>query len=784
MGNPSAFKRHKSLSTGWKKAAKINCIILVCMSATLVGCSIATALQARSVQKILFFYGGDCDRGLVSKVNTAFHLLINVVSTLVVNVAHFKGSWLGIGVPSVRNVFHVSKFKTICWVILLASSIPIHVLFNSTILETDCRGTYFNLTIATEEFIHGATSYLPGASLLVDGVIFDPLNDGFEISREISSAARNSQGWERIENSECKQEYAGDSCVGLKRHGNLVLVTSQPGGWIRDVEMWHFNATQSRFWDKYVPSNQSNSLFYNAQCNMTAFLLDFHPGECRNSCIDSLRDDPFSYDLAEFALQGPIWHYYFNADLLSIINNTHREIWEYTSAVPLDAPELSIEYCLAERLDNNCQIGVSPALLMGVTICVVIKTCTAILATGVLINQKQTPLVTLGDAMASFIEKHDPTTAGFCSFGQDDARKTLEDKHVFISSGTRQWQTLNRRRAAAIPKPVWKASYLFLILTTLACASLFTYVYRYNEGMLGSFFEGDQNDLVGYGHRFAEAVMIANSPQLLLSLCYLIYNNLFTRLRMAREWSLFSQGYQPLRVTDPQGEQYATYRLQLPYKYSIPLIFVSISLHWLLSNTIYIFVSTGFESDPNLPPETTVAVGYSIYAFMTILIVTCVLITIPPILSVKRLPSDMLNIGSNSFSLSAACHVSRLSHAVTAQMNSISPDLADLEFEQTASEAGPDSIEMQQLVMTHHPPTWEYIAPERLLIGFENQGDGDRNDERSGFRNLARSRIRWGVVQMPPEWYAEYEHEGAVEHLSFGVEEDDVQPPVAGHLYA
>lgn len=39
--------------------------------------------------------------------------------------------------------------------------------------------------------------------------------------------------------------------------------------------------------------------------------------------------------------------------------------------------------------------------------------------------------------------------------------------------------------------------------------------------------------------------------------------------------------------------QYSTYRLQLPYKYSIPLILMSIFLHWLLSNTLYLFISEG-----------------------------------------------------------------------------------------------------------------------------------------------------------------------------------------------
>ncbi|KAI1779054.1 hypothetical protein F4818DRAFT_238028 [Hypoxylon cercidicola] len=77
------LKFHRSTSTGWKRAAKVNCIVLICMSLALLGCLIAAAIQVGGIQKALFFYEGDCDEGSVSRVNTALHLLINVISTLV-----------------------------------------------------------------------------------------------------------------------------------------------------------------------------------------------------------------------------------------------------------------------------------------------------------------------------------------------------------------------------------------------------------------------------------------------------------------------------------------------------------------------------------------------------------------------------------------------------------------------------------------------------------------------------------------------------------------------------
>lgn len=67
-----------------------------------------------------------------------------------------------------------------------------------------------------------------------------------------------------------------------------------------------------------------------------------------------------------------------------------------------------------------------------------------------------------------------------------------------------------------------------------------------------SFLESAENAFANASFTFFEGVLLVNSPQLLLSLCYLAYNGLFTRLQAAREWALFSEKYQPLRVTDPQ----------------------------------------------------------------------------------------------------------------------------------------------------------------------------------------------------------------------------------------
>lgn len=89
------------------------------------------------------------------------------------------------------------------------------------------------------------------------------------------------------------------------------------------------------------------------------------------------------------------------------------------------------------------------------------------------------------------------------------------------------------------------------------------------------------------------SILYANIPQLFLSFLYLVYNSMITKFVQAREWSLFSVGYQPLRVTNPSNEQVSTYFLGLPHLYGATIIAVSILLHWALSKTIYVVIYEG-----------------------------------------------------------------------------------------------------------------------------------------------------------------------------------------------
>ncbi|KAK8049202.1 hypothetical protein PG994_010932 [Apiospora phragmitis] len=226
------------------------------------------------------------------------------------------------------------------------------------------------------------------------------------------------------------------------------------------------------------------------------------------------------------------------------LNNTYR-------SGLLGDGDLTVKYCLAEPTERICHVGVSTTLLVAVSVCILIKTAAAITATCVLGGRNHEPLVTLGDAVQSFLCRPDPTTARRCLLSQRDASREEEQAHKRFK-GPRQWLGLRHRRWSVVPWSVWATSYILFAIGIAAMASLFGTSVEY-DGLRGSFTEGDQNTFSRTRFTFTEGVLVANSPQLLLSICYLAYNSMINRLQMAREWSSFINGYRPLRVTDPKS---------------------------------------------------------------------------------------------------------------------------------------------------------------------------------------------------------------------------------------
>lgn len=87
-------------------------------------------------------------------------------------------------------------------------------------------------------------------------------------------------------------------------------------------------------------------------------------------------------------------------------------------------------------------------------------------------------------------------------------------------------------------------------------------------------------------------IVLANSPQLVMSIIYFTYNGLLTSISLATEWDGFARHRKGLRVAalPKTGHRRGTYFLQLPYRYSVPLLVFSAGLHWLISQTLFLAI--------------------------------------------------------------------------------------------------------------------------------------------------------------------------------------------------
>lgn len=160
-------------------------------------------------------------------------------------------------------------------------------------------------------------------------------------------------------------------------------------------------------------------------------------------------------------------------------------------------------------------------------------------------------------------------------------------------------------------------------------------------------------------------VLVANTPQLILSGIYLTLNNLLTRMQLAVEWASYSTERKALRVShDRKGAQRATYFLQLPYRLGLPLMAVSATLHWLVSQSIFLVsintfdarglprIGTGFVDEREIA-----TCGFSPLAIMCTLVVGAAVILFVLIMGFQKIPSGgMPLVGSNSVGIAAACH--------------------------------------------------------------------------------------------------------------------------------
>ncbi|KAL4861550.1 hypothetical protein BDV12DRAFT_64372 [Aspergillus spectabilis] len=616
----------------------------------------ASLRHAEHGQAVL--YSGNCDR--VKEISTGIHFLINILSTFLLSASNFAMQCLS--APTRRDVDRAHATKK--WLDIGVPSVrnlwripkARLILWLCLVWTSVPLHLFYNSTVYSTIAAYSYDVFVGNSSFnsLTPDEVEAVYDERLKTSGSPNSAQRlvgMSDVLEKLMPSDCISAYATNFQT---KYGSLVVISGA------------FNGSES-------PINR----------------IDY---QVVPTAGDDTQMDPYGWICADrkgqLQQEHPCSHYI--SDLKS------RDEWVVRGH--------KVDYCLAERTPEKCTLEYSLPLAITVIGANFVKAILIGLAAWVL---RGNPLLTVGDAIASFLRSPDETTVGeclltrdivvmrarqhdmwrihglltktatYCLFKMREAGITVPGTFLGsyfaqlakeeVESEVLKYNAEPKQRWSSLSKTRWVTGLFTYISSLGVCIGLLGYGLAKmgnSEGVWSSGLAAVDTktmiDALNWPGDLISNTLIANIPQLIFSVLYFMVNSILTNMTLAGEWNNFSLQRKGLRVsTRPQGHQRRTYFLSLPYRYGVPLITLSALLHWLMSQSIFlvrILSYTGWqERDTSYD---TMTVGYSPPAIMAVI---CVGALVPAALiwiGQRRFKSGMPVAGSCSLAIAAACHPS------------------------------------------------------------------------------------------------------------------------------
>ncbi|KAG0635395.1 hypothetical protein HOY80DRAFT_1093543 [Tuber brumale] len=638
--------------TGWHSgvlacATSVVIVLFINISLTIYA---ATNPEYRVEGGVGTLYSGSC--GKTKAIGMWLHLGINVLSTLLlsgsnytqqclaaptrseIDAAHARRRWMDIGVPSVRNLFMIKLERVLLWIAIGITSIPLHLLFNSAVFTTLGSHDFLITVVTNNHFEPGAYSNM--TEVLNDYYeklyhITDPDGEGYlaslygtpqlgQLSSLLEEYNTSTQNYEDLEPSKCTKLYNNDF---LSDHSNLFLIAKQSSNTTHNNTLLGILGANSH----WIP--------------LSHWMCDYQKsGQAQDVPACNLKE--------------------------LVANITRGDPWWVKLTT---GDEVEIGGCKSQKTEEKCKVQFSLGIMIAVICCNLVKACSMVMA---VVRSREPTLVTLGDAVDSFLRIPDPTTMGICFADRRFVDRVWQHGR---SAGPRQWKQKGAQRWwTSVSKTRWITCNIFCSIIIVVAWVFLASGMKSDGAYLSNDFKsmwtrgfGEVNTVSIISLLFrniSRAILLANFPQTILSFLYLAYNSLFTCMLMGHEWSLFSRQHRSLRVTSPGPGQRSTYWLQVPYTYGIPLMTLSSLLHWLTSQSIFL---VKFEMWDPLETEISArmsVVGYSCIAIISVLILGILALTTAVGMGYRQFAAETTTVGSCSAAISAACHASQDSEMI------------------------------------------------------------------------------------------------------------------------
>ncbi|KAF4632935.1 hypothetical protein G7Y89_g5184 [Cudoniella acicularis] len=604
------------------------CLLLVTLALLLnLGFTIYAAVHLPKLNGFALLYQGSCNTS--ARLILWFHVAINLLSTALlsasnycmqilssptrkeVDKAHSKHRWLDIGLQSLRNLSEIEPTRWKMWLVLVLSSAPLHLMYNSAAASMLSAYEY-RVVFATPDFL------LPQLQQNVSEML-DP-----QVLLVHDRLQNDSQGFEKLDVQDCVDKYS-QMFVTDRRD---VVVILQP--------------------DWYTANPNANPLR-----------------------SDSLSNGVSGSIVPWFDVSVPL------APIdLSVLMNIN----------PLDFDSgvvgKTVEYCLSQTSQEGCRVLIAVPVLAIIILCNMLKAITILMTFKIIRNSQTIPLITIGDAIQSFLENPDVRTEDMCLYDRRMIVKNLwqqrkkaqqyysHNRLWFNASSPIKWILTN---LLFNPTSVPSLYPLLTVISAIAILALLGVVMSsiskpLNLSQLAQWTLGfgaiSETTTISLGttgkglSSILSSLILVNLPRALFSLLYLSYNSHFTSMYAASEWSRFAHQRKTLRVTSPTGDQRSTYWLQMPSKAALPLVFTASLFHWLISQSFYFSRVAVYDLNGNYVPQNDISTtGYS---FPPLLIIVCVGTFVVAIFGIGsgfgKFVSGLPVAGGCSAVISAACH--------------------------------------------------------------------------------------------------------------------------------
>jgi len=448
-----------------------------------------------------------------------------------IDAAHAQRETVDIGIPSFRNLTRISRGRFTVWLVLLITIAPLHLIFNSCIYSTTAGSDYY-VFIVTEKFLFNFTSL--------------------------------------------HTEYHGNGI-----NTSFIYDASEQG-----FAEWHnttIKATINRYGKGFADEYRHIIFFADLQLSGNNGLLfqgrmDTEKGPAQSDWLCKFFDPvqltqilPEDYTLP---YSSPQCH----SDSITAMD---RQMWQVPIAIEstfeLDKQPTSHlitlkSFALSEPRHLECRLRAKPLYMWITTACTL---SIALSLTWILCCYKQEPLITVGDVIDSFLCKQDDiNTKSACTlnyrilkniYGQDLEARPYEMRRErwWRAVGLRRWCLTTSwwfftlaiatgglshalQRESEIADISLTGMYVYIFTTAITstrprnCCSFSNRIYRFHRGFGSlnriSMIHNSLKQQTTSGSRETSLILLANMPQVILTITYLFYNALLTIMLLEREW--------------------------------------------------------------------------------------------------------------------------------------------------------------------------------------------------------------------------------------------------------